>query len=203
MGNILCERHNNALRCLDAVALKFFKTVIRILQEINDKKTADVERVFLFNGHDIERWLLKTLCGSVFSGNTMDQNREKIKWKPSVTWVNMIYGTQHFAPRYGMYLYAETGGKAYAEREVSFSPISDKEGEIRGASITIMGIITFKLLMITPPPNIRFNHTYYRPPEIIFKIKDVTKVIAFAWDVPVEQRALSITLSKLEFQKGK
>jgi hypothetical protein len=57
-AKILCQRHNEALSGLDAVAGHFF----RALRAAEDRvcTSGGVEQ---FNGPDIERWLLKMLCG--------------------------------------------------------------------------------------------------------------------------------------------
>jgi hypothetical protein len=62
-GKILYRRHNLALSPLDTVALRLFERIDQFHREITDSDRKNLNRFFLFNGHDIERWMLKTLCG--------------------------------------------------------------------------------------------------------------------------------------------
>jgi hypothetical protein len=62
VSNCLCGAHNSALANLDAAAGKFFEAFQRC-------GTTEVgpPLQFIFNGHDIERWLLKMLAGMAVS----------------------------------------------------------------------------------------------------------------------------------------
>lgn len=70
-ANCLCKRHNSALSPLDAAAALFFSA----LRECMEAATAP--NPYLFSGHDIERWLLKTLKAMAASGN-LARGREKL-----------------------------------------------------------------------------------------------------------------------------
>ena len=68
-GKVLCTRHNQALSPLDTIAAGFFQFFTI------QWSTHNVE-VYLTRGYDLERWLLKMLCGLVMSGNaTLDGQR--------------------------------------------------------------------------------------------------------------------------------
>jgi len=63
-SNCLCQVHNSALSQLDTAAARCFQAI----------KFGDLERTgegkhYLFSGHDIERWMLKTLANMVASRN--------------------------------------------------------------------------------------------------------------------------------------
>src|SRR5262245_53252730 len=59
-GKVLCSRHNTMLSPLDSKALRFFKSFLIAGDEFQDPQLKLVERVWLFNGHDLERWMLKS-----------------------------------------------------------------------------------------------------------------------------------------------
>jgi hypothetical protein len=65
--NVLCDRHNGALSPLDSVGHRFFKSLRAINAELRDKSKKPRTRPYLFNGHDIERYILKALCGDGFA----------------------------------------------------------------------------------------------------------------------------------------
>ena len=85
-GKMLCERHNHALSPLDATAAEFF-------QFFTTEWTREAVEVFLTRGYDLERWLLKMLCGLVGSGNaTLDGNRLP-GWRPPADWLKILFGS--------------------------------------------------------------------------------------------------------------
>jgi hypothetical protein len=67
VSNCLCRAHNNALTNLDAAAGKFFEAFQKC-----GATEAGLPLQFIFNGHDIERWLLKMLAGMAFSNYLAD-----------------------------------------------------------------------------------------------------------------------------------
>jgi hypothetical protein len=81
--NILCDRHNSALSPLDAIGNRFFRSFKTINAELSDKSKKPRSRPYLFNGHDIERYILKALCGDGFAGK-MNSKLGRIRgWRPS------------------------------------------------------------------------------------------------------------------------
>lgn len=65
--NVLCDRHNAALSPLDSIGHRFFKSLKAINAELRDKSKKPRTRPYLFNGHDVERYILKILCGDGFA----------------------------------------------------------------------------------------------------------------------------------------
>ena len=70
-ANCLCTKHNSALSPIDNAAALFFSA----LRECMEAKTAP--NPYLLSGHDVERWLLKTLKAMAVSGN-LARGREKL-----------------------------------------------------------------------------------------------------------------------------
>jgi hypothetical protein len=100
-SNILCRRHNLALSPLDAVALRFFRWIDQFHREFDGGQNAN--RFFLVNGHDIERWMLKTLCGAVFSKNATI-HAASTDWCPPIDWLQTLFGEMKFPARCGLYV---------------------------------------------------------------------------------------------------
>jgi hypothetical protein len=61
-AKVLCENHNSAFSPYDAIGTQFLATV---LQVGHPKRDGGSRVRALFNGADVERWLLKVLCGVV------------------------------------------------------------------------------------------------------------------------------------------
>jgi hypothetical protein len=96
-SRILCTRYNAALSGLDAMALRLFQKFDGAIRQKRRGK-----RVFLFDGSDFERWLLKTLCGAVFSRNAHTR-AVSTDWSPSPLWLSILYGGAAFPDRWGFY----------------------------------------------------------------------------------------------------
>jgi hypothetical protein len=84
-GKMLCERHNHVLSPLDSVAAEFFRF-------FTDEWSGDPVEVFLTRGYDLERWLLKMLCGLVASGNATLDGRRLPAWTPPQEWLDILFG---------------------------------------------------------------------------------------------------------------
>lgn len=93
VGNILCRRHNNALSPLDAIIMRFSDSINEIDRTIILESHKEISRYFLFNGYDIERWMLKTLCGIVYSKNASIHGQRIDTWSPSKEWAIIRYLT--------------------------------------------------------------------------------------------------------------
>jgi hypothetical protein len=95
-SKVLCERHNSALSPLDAIGHRFFKSFRTLNAELRDKLKKPRNRGYLFNGHDIERYILKILCGDGFA-NKMQGAEGRIRdWRPSPQWIRILYGLEPF-----------------------------------------------------------------------------------------------------------
>lgn len=70
----MCRRHNTAINPIDYQAGRFIEAVIRAKNvELNKAKTN--QRVYLFHGFDLERWLLKTLLNVYHSRQSVDPQK--------------------------------------------------------------------------------------------------------------------------------
>jgi hypothetical protein len=63
-----CQRHNNALSPVDDEALRFFMSLAEMTTQLQTPQTSPIHDFRTFNGHDLERWFLKALCGMTAFG---------------------------------------------------------------------------------------------------------------------------------------
>ena len=182
--NVLCDRHNAALSPLDSVGHRFFKSLRTINAELRDKTKKPKSRPYLFNGHDIERYILKILCGDGFA-NKMNSAHGPIRgWHPSTQWVRILYGLEPFSTGWGLYLSADMGEPFNLDENVlGICPVTNEQGEVCGARFKILGL-EFELLMVIPNPvQQRYsNNCRYRPNEVSFNDGRATQSILFGWD---------------------
>jgi hypothetical protein len=192
-GKILCRRHNVALSPLDAVASRLFERIDQFHREIVDRARKNETQFFLFNGHDIERWMLKTLCGAVVSGNAKIKSGES-NWRPPLEWLKILFGEEPSAQRCGLYFHSEVTGQPYIERGFKFISFSNKITGVYGARISLNDE-RFVLAMSAPPEDL--SETFirdhaYRPQGIRFMIDSCEKVIHFGWNDGVSHRGATI-----------
>lgn len=162
----LCRRHNTALSPLDAQAGRFFNAV-QSAEETLASGISPTQRLHLFDGFDIERWLLKTLLAayharvsSVVPGTHMLPD-----------YVMRLFEHQ-LAPPLGLYMPVRTGGgeqhKLKIAREASLNLIT--EGTlVAGIAVSLSGL-ELKLLIAGHPYSIRgLNSQHvFRPKHINF-----------------------------------
>jgi len=195
-GKILCRRHNLALSPLDAIASRLFERIDQFHHEFIDSTRKYENRFFLFNGHDIERWMLKTLCGAVVSRNAEIRTGEP-NWRPSLGWLKILFGEEPFRPRCGMYFYSEVSDKPYIERGFKFVSFSNKMAGVYGARISLNDE-RLVLAMSAPPDDLGktfIRDHAYRPQGLRFMIGSCEKVVHFGWDDGLPHRGATIWIS--------
>ena len=130
-GKVLCNRHNHALSLLDATAIQFFKFFTKPWDGEKDE-------ILLLSGFELERWMLKMLCGIVASGNATFGKTPQ-KWQPPRDWLRILYGTDKIEAPAG--LHCITGEYQEVTELVQIIPIpSPSSKEPIGLSIVISGI---------------------------------------------------------------
>jgi hypothetical protein len=192
--NVLCTRHNAALSPLDSIGHRFFKSLRIVNAELRDKTKKPRTRPYLFNGHDIERYILKVLCGDGFA-NKMDSPGGRIKgWRPSAQWVRILYGLEPFPPGWRLYLAATPGEQFDLDENVlGVCSVTNDDGELCGARFKALGL-EFELLMTIPnPAHLRYSENCrYRPGEVSFSDGRATQSITFGWDITGQSGILHI-----------
>jgi len=175
-SRMLCKRHNEALSGLDAMALRFFQRLDNAIRQTERR-----DCVFLLDGTDFERWMLKTLCGGVFSGNahTRDASTD---WRPSLQWLNILFGGELFPGRWGFYYSGESADTI--EGGFKLRTLSNSTDGVYGVRISLDDEL-FLFLMATPPEDLAGTYLaryIYRPKEIVLLNGDCETVIRFGWN---------------------
>lgn len=197
-SNILCKRHNEAFSGFDSIAKRFFLSIDRIDKEYGADIADSEDRVFLFNGHDIERWMLKTLCGLVCSGGASSQSAPIIGWTPSHQWLKILFGQERFPNKWGIYFSGNIGEVNITNRGFAFNAISNDNLGVYG-SITTLNGKRFILAMETPPADkegTTLAGYIYRPNELVMTNGKSKKVIKFGWDVQGQGGSIGIDYEK-------
>lgn len=96
-ANVLCKAHNEALSAYDAIGGRFVELLLRS----GSIDAGGLAATGLFNGEDLERWFLKTLCGVV----AMEANVRRLRWHAPIAWLKSLFGlTESMPSQMGLWL---------------------------------------------------------------------------------------------------
>jgi hypothetical protein len=151
------------------------------------------------NGHDVERWLLKTLAGLLLSKSGRTQEGEPLSADVPRAWVNILFGHRSFPPTWGLYVVGELGYTVATEpKKYGFAPVS-LSGLVVGLRAELVGH-AFTLLMTEPGRSTGAidEHSIYRPRYLAIEHGEKKKVIYLHWDqVGPEHPGVNLTWSPM------
>lgn len=175
-GKILCERHNHALSPLDSTAVEFFRFFVA-------DWTEELLEVFLVRGYDLERWLLKVLCGLVASGNATLDGKPIPNWCPSSEWLEILFGSIDVAEPNG--LHSIVGKYHVAQASVHATPVFKMESGMPIAlALAVEGVGFLFAMEPLPPkrqPTATDADTRYRPMVLQLRKKEQTREAHLGW----------------------
>ena len=182
----LCRRHNTALSPIDAEAGRLARGLVYALTVLDDL-TAVVDRpMHIFNGQDIERWLLKTLI-SMYRYGAPNAASKSYRLP---TYLSQLFFDLNWPVGCGLY---------FKTREVNSNDLAMQIGPehtailltsgsfIVGVTVTLLGI-AFTLGVASDVAHAAALGTnfVYRPQFINFYRGQRVVCLNFAW--PVEQQ---------------
>lgn len=181
-ANILCRRHNTALSPIDATIGQLFRRLVS--PEELDTSNSDEPKMYLFSGHDLERWLLKVLFGVAEAG-VADHSAGSLGIHSVRQWLDVLFENKRFPKRHGLYVHAEIGTKKTVENGVALSLISNAANGIYGLRMELRDKILI-LALLDPgwpiPQDSIVAHAIHRPQEFIATKSGVAKsIIRFSW----------------------
>jgi hypothetical protein len=174
-AKVLCERHNNCLSPLDQEATRFFRS----LKIASDTSLWGEKNLFLFNGNDIERWMLKTLYGCLYAKVLQANPREKIRIVDFTSdHLDLLFDKRDWQERQGLFVRTEVGYDVTHRNLISCGPvINNAKSTIHGMLFNMRG---HNLLLSTAPINV--EDAIYRPKQIVFEKDANQKIIKFSWN---------------------
>jgi hypothetical protein len=195
-SNILCKRHNESLSGLDSIAKRFFLSILRIDKEYALDLDDCLDRVFLFNGHDIERWILKTLCGAVFSGSLTLPTTPIKAWEPNLQWLRILFSLENFPKQWGLYISTNVNEMNEVKGGYVFSPVANNSLGIYGV-VANLNRMSFILAMRDTPADRTdtiLSGYIYRPEDLLTTNGKSKKVIKLGWDVKGQGGTITVNL---------
>ena len=176
-GKVLCKRHNEALSPLDAVATQFFRF-------FTDEWTSEGVDLYLTSGHELERWLLKTLCGLVCSGNATLHGEKKTHWTPPRPWLDILFGESKAESPAGLHFIVATTYQAQKGMAIVSPQFKEATGQPVALAFALSGIGFMFCMEELPPtrvPSKTGADTRYRPMGLQLRRGEAIREAHFGW----------------------
>jgi hypothetical protein len=204
VGNVLCKRHNEALSPLDAFAERVFRTLSTWDAGFADGSALSGPTHLIANGHDMERWMLKALCGGLASGNLQPHKELELDrgWAPDIAWLQFLFGYRPLPRDWGFYFRRPDRGVPL-EGGLWAAVLSNRNG-VFGISVSLNGR-EMHLALADPPAErvgTALENTTHRPEEFLYARPNGWRLLKWYWDdegegesIRLEMRADSSGLS--------
>jgi len=187
-SRMLCTRHNSALSPLDAIAVRLF--------EAFDERGAtgsDQHLLYLFSGHDLERWLLKILYGITCSKNlTLDG-------KPDLSipkyWLEILFGEAQFPDQQGLYVCKSRGHLFEGPNGLQLQAITGR-GRLTGMGLSICGYELILSMSGFPSRSFDGREVAYRLFEFYTTGQDFEKSVVLSWDGTADLGTVSLKIGR-------
>jgi hypothetical protein len=190
-SNCLCSVHNNALSDLDAAAGYFFRAL-----QICATQADAPSRQFLCSGHDIERWLLKTLSAMAESNNLAnDGKRLSGDFHPSVEIAELLQDTDRWQFPLGLYFTQRLGHNLNIDNSISLAPLTMPESDQLVGMLANFQGFEIALFAISAPVTKEFESAY-RPSTLRFHLKGAKHTIMLSWQDSHKHGDIEYTLQR-------
>lgn len=174
VSNILCIYHNNVLSPFDNEMGRFFRTIYNYDQNLNIGNQNN--EVSLFCGEDLERWMLKTICGFIAS-KLVTKDKVLLDITIEHEFLEILFQNKSMPKGWGLYYKIPEDKLVHHYHSISFKPLTNNN-KILGAEFAINNFIFYLLLSVPDNPK---SFGIYRPLGIKFKHGTVTKTMEIFW----------------------
>ncbi|MBI5374168.1 MAG: hypothetical protein HZA77_01960 [Candidatus Schekmanbacteria bacterium] len=185
-SKVLCKRHNSALSNLDAIAVHLF--------QVFDEKGAagsGQQLIHLFSGHDLERWLLKILCGIAYSNNLSFEFDTDLSIPDY--WLRILFGEAEFPNEQGLYVCKSRGYLFKGPRGLQLRAIIGR-GRLTGMGLWICGYELILSMSGFPSRVFDAREVAYRPLELYTTGCDFEKSILLSWNGTADRGTIFVTI---------
>lgn len=184
-SNILCERHNSALSPLDSIADRLFRSF-----DERSAAASGLRVLHLFSGHDVERWLLKVLCGLVAGMHL--SGTDSITPQVPQGWLEVLFCKAEFAPGQGLYMCSEPGEVLEGPTGLLLTPLLRRDS-VTGLKVSVCG---YDLVLALDLLQDQTRKLAYRPMELHATGRDFEKSILFSWRGSADLGTISVSIAE-------
>lgn len=180
-SRILCKYHNSTLSKYDAEGGNLAHAMDQLDENAGTPGWPIDARAI--DGDLIERWMLKTLCGGIYSGNFLVPPEDSLRGQvPPPAWLNVLWKGAGLPPKHGLYLKSPKDGEVMttSKYQLAYLPLFSADSLICGLKMWLFGF-EFTLLLSDLRPEIKteFDDALYRPEGIL--IAGCPKQVVFRW----------------------
>jgi hypothetical protein len=182
VSNMLCDTHNNALSVYD----NHGKTMFAAMQGFTNAAFRErvTERVWHVDGDGLERWLLKCLCGGLYSGAMLIGPDETLKgMRPSPELLRVLLRGRRFPDGFGLYCIRPQADEPLTTDELimRFEPIRSPGTLLIGGVRVFLFGFQFALILCrtTPEKCPLIDGALYRPEGLVNVVKQTG--VRFHW----------------------
>jgi hypothetical protein len=183
-ANCLCQQHNSDLHPLDDAALLFFTSLKSSLEGATGVTD------YLVSGHDIERWLLKSLKAMAVSHN-LGIGRKKLAgdFASDVRVLEMLENVKAWPMGTGLYCLMRVGQMTQNHNRFQIAPITNAGGEICALWTNVLGI-SFLLVLEQGCLNgiPALAQAVFRPARLIVQHPPSSHSVILSWDDGIRHR---------------
>ncbi len=184
LAKVLCRRHNNCLSDLDKRIGELF-ALLRRLDKCLRIHDEDLLREFkvhkAFWGSDLEKWMLKTYLGNIFSGNAAYNGLKIPRGTPIPEGqVRALFTPAPWPDDWGLYMVVKLGSKWRRMDGVGLGLHWDEDlKKLKSVQIEMMGA-PFILYLESPPEHL-VPDIMQRPRQVEMKVMRAKKSVRFQW----------------------
>ena len=186
--NALCRRHNSLLSPLDTVGARLFEAI----QKCGTTDTGP-GLLFLLSGHDIERWMLRSLAIFGVSGNfaidgaVIDQN-----FVDRLRIVDLLEDVKQWKKPVGFYLTRGLGHQFWRRDHIRIVPVvMAGDDKIMGITLDLQGLEFALLAADQDLAGTGLDKALYRPGALEFDMNGNRHRIQLSWEDGLPTRASS------------
>jgi hypothetical protein len=189
VSKCLCGAHNSRLASIDAAGARFFAA----FQTCCTTETPPGQH-FIISGHDLERWLLKTVAALAVSENfAIDGARMENALDGATNVLRLYEDVTAWLPPLGLYAMQGIGHQFTRKDEFQLAPI------IREGNDQLAGILTdiqgFHIGLLATDHSIKgtgMDKAIYRPGKLVFDLGRVTHSIQLCWEDALDHITIMI-----------
>ena len=172
-SKILCERHNHALSDLDTLAKKFFQFALGKVPN---------QWAMVTRGYEIERWMLKVLCGMQSAGNMLHNGKPVPPTTIHLDFLNTLFYSKPIPHGCGLVYVSEAVDNVLFNR-ILWAPLIHDSYGLLGCDLKIG---YFRLIFLikgspTPYPSGIQKELSYHPKCIVIKEGMAHREVHFGW----------------------
>lgn len=189
-ANCLCKTHNSALSPLDLAGAQYFEAI----QRCGTGDTGST-RNFLISGHDLERWILKTLGALATSNNfSIDGVGLDDAFVERLCFADLLEDTKKWRRPLGLYMLQGMGQRFTRRDNLELAPLILRgSDEVVGIWMDIQGLHVGLLATKRDIAGTGFDKAVFRPGRLIFQMARLTHTIQLSWEDKLQHTDLTIT----------